>query len=534
MATLADQQHLSQPARPARPWPRVRRVAPTALVIASLAAIAAWGHYSDWTIPKFSQLTGGADQAAADWCVTHNVPESVCVECDAKLLAGEKSFGWCKTHGIADCPLEHPEIAELGQTPTIGDEDRARAARALAVRPRAENNSRCQVNRRHIQFASVAAVEKAGVDIAVAEERPLTETITANGEVVYDPTRLARLSSRAAGAIWQVEKKVGDRVHRGEIIALVDAFEVGKAKSDLLQAITQVQLHRKTVSRLSTLASTGSVPARQLQEAETALKESEVRVLSAQQALVNLGLPAKADDLEGLPTDEMARRIQFLGLPSDLVASFDTATTTSNLLPIASPLVGVVVQRSAVAGEVVDPKTLLFEVADTSRLRLTLAVRQEDARFLKLGQQARFTSSESTGETVAGEISWISPAIEHQTRTVEVFVELDNAAGRLRANTFGTGRILLREEPKAIVVPSEAVHQDGDCAIVFVRDRNWFKEGAPKFFHVRQVRVGAREGGTTEIIAGLLPGEVIASHNSNVLEAQLLKSNLGAGCCEGH
>ena len=79
-------------------------------------------------------------------------------------------------------------------------------------------------------------------------------------------------------------------------------------------------------------------------------------------------------------------------------------------------------------------------------------------------------------------------------------------------------------------MPSEAVHSDGDCNVVFVRDKDFLKEGAPKFFHIRKVRLGSKDGETTEIIAGVLPGEVIASKNSVVLEAQLLKSNLGAGC----
>ena len=127
-------------------------------------------------------------------------------------------------------------------------------------------------------------------------------------------------------------------------------------------------------------------------------------------------------------------------------------------------------------------------------------------------------------------MSWISTAVDDQTRTVKVRVDLPNLDGRLRANTFGTGRIVLREEPNAIVVPSEAVHWDGDCHVVFVRDKDFLREGAPKFFHVRKVRLGVKNGDTTEIIVGLMPGEVIASRNSVVLEAQLLKSNLGAGC----
>jgi cobalt-zinc-cadmium efflux system membrane fusion protein len=113
-------------------------------------------------------------------------------------------------------------------------------------------------------------------------------------------------------------------------------------------------------------------------------------------------------------------------------------------------------------------------------------------------------------------------------------VDLPNPDGRLRANTFGTGRIVLRDEPKAIVVPSEALHWDGTCHVVFVRDKNFFQPNAPKFFHVRSVRPGVKDGEFTEIIAGLVPGEVIASKNSVILEAQLLKSNLGAGCGCAH
>jgi membrane fusion protein, heavy metal efflux system len=119
---------------------------------------------------------------------------------------------------------------------------------------------------------------------------------------------------------------------------------------------------------------------------------------------------------------------------------------------------------------------------------------------------------------------------------VKVRVDLPNVDGRLRANTFGNGRIVLREEPRAVVVPSEALHWDGCCHVVFVRDKHYLEPDRPKFFHIRKVRPGVKQGNSTEIIVGLFPGEVIAAKNSVVLEAQLLKSNLGAGCgcADGH
>jgi cobalt-zinc-cadmium efflux system membrane fusion protein len=164
-------------------------------------------------------------------------------------------------------------------------------------------------------------------------------------------------------------------------------------------------------------------------------------------------------------------------------------------------------------------------------LWLNLNVRQADARYVTYGQKVLFSPSDSVNEPEdQGTVSWISTGADDVTRTVKVRVDLPNEDGRLRANTFGTGRIVLREEPKAIVVPSEAIHWDGTCNIVFVRDKDFFKKDAPKIFHVRSVRTGVKDGDSTEIIAGLLPGEVVASKNSVILEAQLLKANLGAGC----
>src|SRR5262245_19176507 len=98
--------------------------------------------------------------------------------------------------------------------------------------PRPENNSRCISHQTRIQFASLEAMEKRGVDVTVAMKRPVVEAITANGEVIYDETHLAHMSSRVEGTVWRVDKQVGDAVKKGEVLALVDAAEIGKAKSE--------------------------------------------------------------------------------------------------------------------------------------------------------------------------------------------------------------------------------------------------------------------------------------------------------------
>jgi cobalt-zinc-cadmium efflux system membrane fusion protein len=501
------------------------QVVPTLLVLTALGGLAAWGHHTGWKVPKFSALLGRASAPLEGWCEEHNVPEAECVECNPDLMPREKAPPYCKKHGVPECPLDHPEIAQVRGRPRLPRYD---VLAALAFLDRPENNSKCKLHERRIQFASAAAAEKAGVDVDVVGEAPMTEFVAANGEVSYDQTRIARLSSRVPGTVWRVHKQVGDPVKEGDVLALVDAAEIGKAKAEFLQAVAQLELRRKTYASLSEIATSGAVPERSLREAETALSEARIRLRGAQQALVNLGLPVNADDLKGLPEDQLAARVQFLGLPGPLAERLDPKRTTANLLPVTAPLDGVVVAREVVAGEVVGTAKTLFVVADPRRMWLTLHVRAEDARHVQLGQPIR-SHPDGDPDEAAGKVAWISTAVDAKTRTVKVRADLDNRDGRLRANTFGPGRIILRYEPYAVVVPKEAVHWDGDCHVVFVRDKDYLKEGSPKVFHVRKVRPGAHDEKYVEVLAGVLPGEVVAAKGSAVLQAELLKGNLGEG-----
>ncbi len=111
---------------------------------------------------------------------------------------------------------------------------------------------------------------------------------------------------------------------------------------------------------------------------------------------------------------------------------------------------------------------------------------------------------------------------------------LVNEGEGLRNESFGQGHILLRDEPDAIVIPESALQWDGNGHVVFVRDAKYFEKDRPKFFIARSVRPGVKCNGFVEMIAGVLPGEVVATSGSDVLRAQLLRSNLGAGCTCGH
>ena len=223
----------------------------------------------------------------------------------------------------------------------------------------------------------------------------------------------------------------------------------------------------------------------------------------------NLGFDLP-DNLEPADPHKLADQLRFLGIPASIVSSLPAGTKTATLIPIRAPYDGVIVASDVVAGEVVETSKPMFTVSDPRRMWLILSVRQEDAKYVRRGLAVRF-HSDNTDQHVSGEIAWISPAVDEHTRTLQVRIIVANEDGSLRDKTFGTGRIVLREEPNAIVVPSDALQSTPDANFVFVRDKNYFDEKSPKFFHVRQVRIGARDGQYVEILAGVLQGEVIVS-----------------------
>ncbi len=502
---------------------------PTLIVLAGAGAVGWWGHHSGWKVPKFSELNGVVKEKD-DWCAEHNVPESACVECDPFLLPRAKPRGWCKLHGVAECVLCDPGLAQLPETPVVAPADLDRAKRALAFADRPANTSNCLKHLRRIQYATAKDADKAGVVVEPVWTAPAVEFVAAPGEVGYDQSKVAHLSARAPGSVWKVFKHLGQEVKAGDVLALVDAAEVGKAKAELLQAFAALQLKEQAVASIKEAAA--SVPGTRVREAEAAHREARIRLNAARQALVNLGLPLALADLQGQTADRLEARLHFLGIPADVERTLDPTSATSNLLPLVAPMDGTIVSREVAAGEVVDAARILFEVVDTRSLWLTLDVKGEDAHRVAVGQTVRFLPDNGRGE-LAAKVAWRSSQADPKTRTVKVRADLSDAERKLVANTFGSGKVILREEEKVVSVPNEAVQWDGCCHVAFVRDKDYLTSDY-KVFHVRKVRIGAKDGKNTEVIAGVLPGELVVTKGSGLMLTELLRGELGEGCACCH
>jgi cobalt-zinc-cadmium efflux system membrane fusion protein len=421
-----------------------------------------------------------------------------------------------------------------------------------------------------VRLASPDAARRAGIVLEPVEEGPVQEVVTAPGSIEYDPARFGQVSTRAPGVVWKVYKQIGDPVTKGEVLALVDAADVGRIKTDFLQALAQIDVRTRALQRLE---ATKAVPEAQVREAEAALREARIRLLTQQQALVNLGLAFRMEEVTGLDDRKALHFLRLLGLSKELAARPDAENLSTNLLPLQAPFSGVVLRRNMTEGEVVGTGQLTgtappqFVIADVTRLWIMLDVRLEDLPGLdrRGGQHVTFyvdghadRSSSQREEVPSGVIDWVSPEVDDKTHTVRIRVVVANPDGRLRPNTHGVGQIVIRDQPRATTVPTEAIQLDGGVSLVFVKisDRE---------FEARPVLLGARAGLRREVLSsaplclasrlGLLaapagqgplleattflprrerlsdlqPGQEVAATGSHALKSELFKDRIAGG-----
>lgn len=365
-----------------------------------------------------------------------------------------------------------------------------------------------------------ASMHKAGIELGKIERQPMPQTISANGIVSHNLNLRAQLSSRVRGHVWRVERHVGDLVRKGDVLAFVDASEVGTAKGDLLQALVQAELAQTTHDSLKNIES--AVRGRQIREAEVNARDARIRTQVCAQALANMGLPVNLEQLTKMSDDERVKHMQFLGLPPQVVAYLDAATAPSSLLPLVAPFDATVIGRELAMGEVVSPEQPVIEIADIRQVWVLLEVRKEDVNLVRLGQPLAFTP-DGLITSVTGKVDWIGDSVDEKTRTLQVRAEVQNPllesgdTGRanhlLRANAFGTGEICVRTNDQALVAPTAAIQFDGRKHFVFIR--------RGERFAATPVEIGVTGDGRTEILSGVEEGDIIATVGSHVLKAEM-------------
>ena len=320
---------------------------------------------------------------------------------------------------------------------------------------------------------------------------------------VLENRDLAAAETDTKGSYQQAEANYGIETSS----ALPEEWQ--KAEYDLKAAKETYDAQQKIYDSRKNLYEQGALPRKDFDQSLVALTQAKSQYEIASMHMTALQAAGKKQQLASAKGQLTSAKGKFEGAAAQLGYS-----------EVRSPINGVVTDRPTYPGETPPPGTPLLTVMDTSSVIAKAHIPQEQAAQLKPGSTASVTAPGDV--PVAGKVTLVSPALDPNSTTVEVWVEAPNTDGRLRPGATVALEMVAQTVNDAVVVPASAVLKtpEGATAVMIVKDG-----------HAQQVEVetGVRDGDLVEVTKGLSGGETVIVRGSyglpdktkvNIAEAQ--------------
>ncbi|NTW79191.1 MAG: efflux RND transporter periplasmic adaptor subunit [Geobacteraceae bacterium] len=342
-----------------------------------------------------------------------------------------------------------------------------------------------------------AALQKEnGVVVAPAKKQRLGGAISATGKVEVNADRIAHVSPRISGKIVAVRASLGDSVAAGQPLATLDSVELGEALNRYQQSKTKLALAQSNMDRIKGLVEKKIAARKDIYQAETDFKTVQSELHTDQERLSLYGI--SISDLAG----EGRKR---------------------PLLPVRSPIGGIITEKHAIVGELSDPSKSLYTVADLSSVWVLVDINEKDLSKVRKGQNAIVVVGAYPDLKFRGRINHIADVVDESTRTVKARIEVANPGRKLKPEMFASAELALQADaPPVLAVPEDALQELNGKKILFVAENT-------TEFEARPVETGRAAGGMVEIVSGLKEGERYAIKGSFMLKAEQKKGEL-----EGH
>lgn len=336
------------------------------------------------------------------------------------------------------------------------------------------------------------AVKSLGIVAETAGPTRLKRILELPGEVALNPDKVAHVVPRLAGVMTDVRANLGDRVRRGDVIAVLDSQELADLKSEYVTALKRVELARATFEREETLWKKRISAEQDYLVSRQALAEADIKVQAATHKLLALRLSRA--DVEMLSTE-----------PIRALARYE----------IRAPFDGTVIEKHIAVGEAIKEDATIFVIADLSAVRVEVTVYAKDLKAVKEGHTVT-VRSDVIGSQATGRLIHVGPLVGEQTRSAKAQVLIPNPDGRWRPGLFLTVHLIEEEATVPVAVKADAIQQFRDWDVVFIQVGN--------LFEVRTVKLGRRDRERVEVMSGLSVGDRYVSKNSYILKAELEKA----------
>ena len=355
-------------------------------------------------------------------------------------------------------------------------------------------------------YGKAPDVEPRAAAVVAVTRGNLASSLSVAGQ--FQPYQQVDLHAKVSGYIRWIKVDIGDRVRQGEVLALL---EVPELQNQVEGARAEVRHSQSDITRAESevvgAESTYSAVHAEYTRLEEASKERPG--LIAEQELDD----ARAKDEQaaaqvGVAKASLDAMQQQLGVSR---ATRSRLETMSGYEQIVAPFTGVVTKRYADTGTLIqagqdnNTNTLpVVQVAESDLLRLRMPVPESDVPYIQVGGDVRVKVN-ATGHTFTGKIIRFSRALDTNTRTMLTEVDVPNRDLSLSPGMYAETTIQLLQKNDVLILPAQAVVQNGDQSYVLVVD-------ATNHVEKRNVTLGIQTSNRVEITGGLQAGDnVIAS-----------------------
>jgi len=319
-----------------------------------------------------------------------------------------------------------------------------------------------------------------GVKTVAAEVMPMQKIIRTVGRIEYDERKLATINTKFEGWIEKLHiDYTGKYVKKGQPLAEIYSPELVATQQEFLNVLKW--------TKQSTEHRTQNTDTKN--EIETMLSNDAGRIVDAARQRLKLW------DI----TDEQIKKIEESGEPI-------------RTLTIYSPVNGYVVQKEAMRGMRIMPGEKLFDIADLSTVWVISDIYEYELSSVKAGQAANISLSYFPEKIFSSTIDYIYPALSGDTKTAKVRFTIANPSAQLKPQMFTNVEIKV-SMGKRLAIPDDAVIDTGTRQIIYV-DKG---EG---YFEAREVRIGLKADGMTEVLHGLEAGEKGAASGTFLIDSE--------------
>jgi len=324
------------------------------------------------------------------------------------------------------------------------------------------------------------------VQIVTVEPGKLIRTLRLTGSVAFNGFRTTPVITQVGGPVSRILVVPGELVSEGQPLLEVSSPDYSQLLATYLKARDTLRVAAKNYQRAQDLYAHHAIAERDLLQAESDQIQAQADMNAAEQAIKILGIKN----------------------PEDLAK----AAASSAQIPLLAPIGGEIVERLVAPGQVIQAgSTQAFTISDTSTVWVLANIYQADLAYVHRGDDVS-VQTDAYPDTFQGRISYISPALDPNTRTLQARIVVDNLGDKLKRDMYVIVTVIAGSIRNAISVPDAAVLRDDENQpFVYIAV-------ASNQFGRRPIEIGQSEGGRTQILKGLSIGDRVVANGSLFLQ----------------